>query len=230
MNQIETNQRLNEILFQLGALRDHLQLVEKQIAHKKIIEKRRLDKLIRNRGLSIEDSEVRDASDYYNFMMGFHLPLFLRNTFLVSLYAVYESTVTDVADMMKERQSQSLSMSDLRGNLLEKALKYYNHILKFDLYVNEIDWNRIKMLLELRNAVAHSNSRIDMIKDNKKNKISAWESQKIGLSFRNGYIIIEEQLAESLFASVRSTLINLRVRYQKWKGPNLVEGIYPQYF
>ena len=134
--------------------------------------------------------------------------------------------------MMKERQSQSLSMNDLKGGLLEKAKKYYKHILKFDLYVNENkeDWDRIVMLSELRHAVAHENGRIEMLKGKNAKKILGWEKQKIGLSIRYGYVIIEEQLAENLFESVRSTLSNLRVRYQKWKEPKLSNGIISQHF
>ena len=90
MNQIKTNQRLNEISFQVHALRNHLQWIEKQIAHIKKIEKRRLDNLIRKPGLSIEDPEMKDATHNYDYKIEFLWPLFLRSPFLVTLYAVYE--------------------------------------------------------------------------------------------------------------------------------------------
>ena len=92
------------------------------------------------------------------------LSLFFRGTFLVSLYAVYESVVIEIADLIRDKQSQQIKIDDLRGKFLEKAKKYYKHILQFDLYSNEKAWQQIKMLSELRNAFAHANGRMDRLK------------------------------------------------------------------
>ena len=144
------------------------------------------------------------------------MPRFFRAPFLVVLYAVYESAVIEVARFVQERQSQPISIDDLRGDLLERAKKYYTHILKFDLCVNQKDWHRIMMLSELRNAIAHANGRVEMLNQGARKKITAWEKQEIGLSTYHGYIIIEPELAKNLLESVWSSLTDLVDRFKKW--------------
>ena len=91
----------------------------------------------------------------------------------MSLYAVYESVVIEIADLIRDKQSQQIKIDDLRGNFLEKAKKYYKHILQFDLYSNEKAWQQIKMLSELRNAFAHANGRMDRLKPKPKKKLNS---------------------------------------------------------
>jgi len=81
-------------------------------------------------------------------------------TFLVALYAVYESAVTEIARLIQVGQSQYISLNDIKGEFLDRAKKYYKHILQFELYSKEKEWPRIKMLSELRNAFAHANGRL----------------------------------------------------------------------
>ena len=213
---IDFDFRLLDVSLELHALQDHLKLVEEQIAHIGKTEKIRLDALIRKEGLSPEEPDWHEAIQEHTEKIEFLLPRFLRAPFLVALYAVYESAVTEVARLMQKRQSQPISIDDLRGDLRERAKKYYNHILKFKLCPNPGDWHRITMLSELRNAIAHANGRVEMLNPVAQRKISAWEKQKLGLSTFYGYIIIEAELANNLLEGVRSSLTDLVDRFKKW--------------
>lgn len=215
---MDVRRRLNEIRSELFTLRDHLQFIEKEITRSQKIERRRLDNLINKKRLSVEDEEMKIAKYEYDYKVEFLLPRLLRAPFLISLYAVYESAINDIAKLLKERQSQYLSINDIQGDPLEKAYKYFKHILKFDLYVNNDDWIKIKMLLDLRNAIAHANGRIDMLNEKTSKKVIKWQLNKIGLSSRHGYMIIEASLAKELYDAVRLTLNNLITRYKKLRS------------
>ncbi|KKL68038.1 hypothetical protein LCGC14_2129000, partial [marine sediment metagenome] len=57
---------------------------------------------------------------------------------------------------------------NLRGDFLERAKKYYKHVLKFGLCSDDNTWQRIKILAEVRNVIAHANDRLDMSNENTK--------------------------------------------------------------
>ena len=155
-----------EIEHELYALEDHIKLIESQIKRFQRKERLRLDTHIKIQRLSPEDPEWHEAIQYYNERIEFLLPRFFRGPFLVALYAVYESAVTEIAQLMQKKMQQGISIKDLRGGFLERAKKYYGYILKFDLCTEEKVWQRINMLAELRNAFAHVNGRIEMLNEN----------------------------------------------------------------
>lgn len=216
MVRINVDFRLLDVSLELDALENHLQLIEKQIDHVGKKERLRLDTLIRKERLSSDEPEWHEAVSEYTQRIEFLLPRFFRGPFLVALYAVYESAVIELARLIQGKQSQPISMDDLRGDLLRKAKKYFSHILKFELCTNQKTWHKITMLSELRNALAHANGRVEMLNEGSRKKIRAWERLNLGLSTHYGYLIVEPRLARELFESVRTSLDELVRRYKEW--------------
>jgi hypothetical protein len=206
--------RLLEVSGELYALEDHLKLIEDQMEHIQKTERQRVDSYIRSEGLSPEDPAWHQALDEYTDRIEFLIPRFFRGPFLVALYAVYESTVTEIAGLIQQKQSQRISMNDLRGDFLERAKKYYKHILKFDLYVEDKAWGRVKMLSELRNAFAHVNGRMEMLNENSRRTIKNWERQKAGITTYSGFIVCDAKIVYDIFQVVRTSLEDLVARYK----------------
>jgi hypothetical protein len=208
--------RLLEVESELYALEDHLKLIESQLEQSQRKERLRLDTRIRTQRLSPEDPEWHEAIQHYYERIEFLLPRFFRGPFLVALYAVYESAVTEIAQIMQKKSLQGISIKDLRGDFLKRAKKYYKHILNFDLYTEEKAWQRISMLAELRNAFAHVNGRMEMLNENSRTKIKGWENQKTGIATYSGYIVCDAKIVEEIFQNVRESLENLMNRYKNW--------------
>ena len=214
---------------ELEMLADHRQLIENHIEDLTKKERNKLDrkfakirKTYKCANLTaelIEEWRVEEeiASQEYEWRIN-DPPLFFRGTFLVSLYAVYESVVIEIADLIRDKQSQQIKIDDLRGNFLERAKKYYKHILQFDLYSNEKAWQQIKMLSDLRNAFAHANGRVDRLNSTLKKKIERWNGQKnIGISITiSGHVICEADIVADIFGAVRDSLKDLIKRYKHW--------------
>ena len=163
--------RLLEVESELYALEDHLNLIEGQMEKFQRKERLRLDTYIRTEKLSSEDPEWHMAIQEYDERIEFLLPRFFRGPFLVALYAVYESAVTEVAQLMQQSLSQGISLKDLKGDFLERVKKYYKHILNFNLCTEDKEWQGINILTELRNAFAHVNGRMEMLKEKSRRKI-----------------------------------------------------------
>lgn len=217
--------RLLDAEIALERLTEHLQLIENQIEDLEKKERDKLDrefeeidKIYKCANFTLELSAEKEiAHKNYEWRID-DLSLFFRGPFLVSLYAVYESVVIEIADLIRDEQSQQIKIYDLKGNFLDRAKKYYKHILQFKLYSNERAWQQIKMLSDLRNALAHANGRVDRLKSNPKRNIERWDQQQnIGISITTfDHVKCEADIVDDLFGAVRDSLEDLIERYKHW--------------
>lgn len=210
--------RLLDASIELDALEEHLQLIENQMEHIQKTVRSKTEAYIRKEGLCPNDPEWLSAWQDYNYRID-ALPIFFRGPFLVALYAAYESIVTEVGHLIQDKQSQKIKINDLKGDFLERAKKYYKHILKFDLYSEEKVWQQIRMLSTLRNAFAHANGRLDMLNERSRTIIQNRAQQNLGISTYNGYVICEANIIADIFDAVRNSLEDLIERYKHWDEP-----------
>lgn len=216
MDELDIDFRLVDVTFELFALADHLDLIESQIENIQREERITLEKIFRKSNISPADPEWHEATQNFNRRFDFLLPRTFRGPFLISLYAVYESSVTEISRMIQLAEKQFISLYDLRGDFLDRSKKYFNHILKFDLCTDNTVWQRIKMLSELRNAYAHVNGRLEMLNPGSRKKIKNWEKQNIGIENYNGYLVVHADITREIFELVRSSLDELFTRYKEW--------------
>ena len=93
---------LLEVEMELETLEQHLQLIEEQIQRREcqLEHKRKLD----TKELCLDDDDHAAQWDFINqefrFQIEFVLPHVLRSPFLVSLFSVYETSVTRIAELM----------------------------------------------------------------------------------------------------------------------------------
>ena len=213
---IEKDFRLLDASIELDALEEHLQLIENQMeANPSGQHEIRLRHTSAKRVCAPDDPEWQIAWQKYDCRID-QLPIFFRGTFLVALYAAYESIVTEIAHSIQVKQSQKIKLDDLRGGFLERTKKYYKHILKFDLYSEEKVWQQIRMLSTLRNAFAHANGRLDMLNERSSQIIQKWAEKNLGISTYYGYIICEANIVADIFGAVRDSLEDLIERYKDW--------------
>ena len=152
--------RLLDISLELGALEDYLDTIERQIDHIRESDKLLLEAAIKEQNLKTDDPEWLEVHQNYEHRIDFLLPHFFRGPFLISLYAVYETAVTEIARLIQKRQSQAIALGEIRADdFLNQAKKYYKHILHFDLCDDNAAWQQIIMFSQIRNALAHTNGR-----------------------------------------------------------------------
>ena len=217
MVKIDLDFRLLDVSLELYALEEYLDTMEKQIDHIAASEKLNLEAAIRNQKITPDDPEWHFEHQGYDNRVDFLLPRFFRGPFLVSLYAVYEASVTEIARLLQKGQCLGISIDDLRGDdFLDRAKKYYKHILNFEVCADNSAWQQIKMLSEVRNAIAHTNGRIEMLREKAKKNILNWEKKRIGIDTNGGYIVVDRGFVERTFSKVQSSLKDLVQRYKQW--------------
>lgn len=203
--------RLIDTSIELSTLERQLELIEDQINRRK---EEAYNTLQSN--LQIFPKEEHDiAFQEYTHEMDFVLPRTLRNPFLVSLFAVYESTVTEIARLIQEKQKRRISIDDLNGNFLQRSKKYYRDVVEFRLSMSNQSWQRVTMISDLRNAIAHSNGRLEMMKKSTRNKMDKLlKLSAVRKEF--GFVVVEEAFLKETFAVVKDDLTDLVDRYKKW--------------
>lgn len=212
----EIDFRFIEIEYELSVLDDYIKLLEEQLGGLIEREQRHFDVKIQKEIYQIDEAERQVAyQEFYEHTESL-LPHFFRNPFLVTLWATFESAIIEIAEYLRTEKRLRLRINDIRGqSFLAQAQKYYDHILNFSLCIKPEPLGRIEMLRILRNAVAHSNSRINAIKsDDDRKKIEAWVNQKIGISLKFQTLIFSEKFIKEAYHIMNETLTDLlgRVR------------------
>lgn len=213
--------RLLDVSLELFALEDHLEIIENQInrlSDSALIE---LEEYKLNGNLTPEDADWDQARLECDQRIECLFPRIFRGTFLVALYAVFETAVIEIAGLIQKAQKQEITLNDLRGDFLNKANKYYKNILRFELYRDNKAWQRIRMLAELRNAIAHANGRLDMVKKESQKKFKNWEKQAVGIHSYDNYLLVDSDFAKVTFNMVRQFLNDLVERYKEWDTKTL---------
>ena len=106
----------------------------------------------------------------HDYLTESFLPRVYRSPFIVVLFAVYETAVTEIADLIQSGQGQTRDLKRGGGNVdfLTKAKAYYRDVLGMELSRNEDHWKRLEVLREVRNVIAHTNGRFEMASNKQK--------------------------------------------------------------
>lgn len=208
--------RLLDLSLELDALEDHYTLIKKQISNIRNVEKSSINEYRKREKLTPEDPEWDIARQEFDYKVEFLLPRLFWGSFIVSLYAVLETSIIEISRLIKQTQKHEIDINDYKGNFLERSKKYYKDVLEFKLCCDETTWKRLKILSEVRHAIAHANGRLDMLKEKSKKRIENLEKQNLGISSYNNYILLNSYFAKETFLKVCSMLKNLVERYKEW--------------
>lgn len=204
--------RFREIEAELFVVLQHAEAVERQLPQIAESERYRLGQEL----YSIDDEdEYREMESWIEEFVEEVVPRLYRSPLLVELWAVLESGIIEIANYLQKQQGHSISVQDLRSNNdFERAAKYYDRVLRFPLIKAGDIRERLKMLVLVRNVVAHCNGRIEVINEDRLRKICAWEEKYGEISTDRAYLTFTAVFVESMALAVKTLLEDLikRVR------------------
>ena len=206
---------------ELVVLERHLDIIEKQIEQGR----NTADDQVRIQSQGLDPGNPDDAAEYSllfqerNFEVDFIHPRILRGPFLVTLLAVYESAVTEIARRIQKSKGARISLEDIRASdFLSQSKKYYEDVLQFELSTSNKRWQRIRLLSELRNVIAHANGRLETIGVKKAESLLRWQ----GISKELDCIIVSDVFLRETFGAINDDLEDLVKRYKEWDSANSV--------
>ncbi len=174
--------RFVEIFHELYALEDYIDSVE---SHLPDLIEREKEKAYQSRS-NKESIEWHQNEQALYELIEEVLPRYFRNPIVVTLWAIFESAVIEIAKEVQAQQCLPIALDDIRGDFLERTNKYFNHIIKFPIDARGNSWQHLRKLYLLRNALAHGNGRLDNIKNQEELKT------RLGLDKANSEVAITD--------------------------------------
>jgi hypothetical protein len=197
---------------ELWALSDLLQVLEQQMP---MLAKQQHDNSfeeLRRQGFD-DDIAERDNASY----MAYHfaevaLPRLLRGPFLISLWSLAESTINDVAKRLEKKLGKALGFKDIRGkDNLDQARKYFESVLQFPLCSDATTFNALDRLRILRNAFAHANGQITLVKSDQV-LLKDWALSEKSIAIDGEYLVPSAQYSKDIYTLVDAWIRDLLKR------------------
>ena len=212
-----------KIEFQFSAIFQHIDFVEKTINQ----EQEKLQKTASDFVESEYDlDEEEKASLYFAILenasyIGYEYPsinLFCqiqyRSTFLV-LYSYFEHILNYLCHSIQGELKTPLTLKDIHGQGIERAKTYLVKLAKIEKPFQTKYWQRAKLLSEIRNTIAHNNSKIKYSPEEEKTIYSRLNKEniiKIDQLFEDKsmceLILSYDFLKESIF-SLKSVILDI---------------------
>ena len=131
------------------------------------------------------------------------------------MYNVYESAVKEIANLIQEKNGKNESLANIKGkDFLDRANKYYRGAIGYELSQNKQSWERIRILTEIRHAVAHANGHLELVREGKRKQIKKWIEQDIGIEDYYGDIIISGAFVRETYEMVKDDFESLIERFK----------------
>ena len=211
---IKIDTRFIDSKYELWAVGQYLDAVKEYLPFIKEQERVRTESWLKRKKNVLDESDIDITRQELQDIIDSIFPRFFRYPFVISLWAVYESSIIEVANYMQKKNKLTLKIQDIQGrNFLDYAKKYFDHVLNFPVCTDDHIWERIGMLHTIRNAIAHGNGRIDFIKNTKTiNKITNWANKDIGISINNGKLLFSEDFLNETHTIISDSLKDLFLR------------------
>lgn len=151
-----------------------------------------------------------DQREHYEFV-DYILPRIFHNSYLVSLWAGFESTLTELSKLINKREDIRLRLDELRGGFIDRADKFYDIFLNIQLFEDDLQKKRIKDVYEVRNLIAHANGRIE---SSKKRRIEKFEKHE-GVDVYQGSIVLSKIFNKKAYSEIKSVVNSLLLKYKE---------------
>jgi hypothetical protein len=155
--------RLLETRIELTGLREALQIMESQIQFLGEQRKSQAEaalKALADQGVPWEDGDVHLTIQERDYAVEHLYPRLFRGPFLMTLWAIYESGVKEVARFVKRIKKVELDIDEIRdSDVRGQAKRYFEAVLDVRFASDPARAGDLGKLYKLRNAFAHANGR-----------------------------------------------------------------------
>ncbi|NUW67395.1 hypothetical protein [Vibrio coralliilyticus] len=104
------------------------------------------------RGLNDETWDIHGIfQDYF--------PNLQRKSALLTLTGMFEHELDQLCDSYAKEHSSTVKLNDIAGKSLDRSTKYLEKVCGFDTYKTSSEWQNIKGIQILRNAIVHQNGK-----------------------------------------------------------------------
>ena len=165
------------------------------------------------------DDEQRDS--YYDHMYDEYenvsevLPRLQWNSEFLLVYSTFEHMLNELCRVVQKRSDFELSFKDLGGSGIERAKNYLSKVAGVKTPFDKPNWQRAKLLGEIRNAIAHRNGEVDCLPNDKKSlgarlsKESYLQLKKHIPEQEDAQMILSSEFIRQSIAELRDVMVNV---------------------
>ena len=211
MGKITIDFRFSEINYELWALSEYLEFMERHLPNLSETERKRILSSVYS-NLNHDNGEIQLAYQIADDIETSVLPRHFRAPFVISLWSVFEAAIREISEYIQEKQNQSLGLNDIRGDFLSRVEKYYHHVLQYEICIDGTSWEQIKIIALVRNIFAHANGRKSAIEKGTWNRLENWINENGGLHIDGDFVIPSAAFVRNSYNVIFSLLDDLMNR------------------
>jgi hypothetical protein len=104
------------------------------------------------------------------------IPRIIRMPFLVSIYTLFENSVTHLLKYAQDKEDKVLGLKDINAKSLpSKFNKYMEHVLGYEFKFEAKSMSSLSEIIKLRNCIAHANGNLESLSMAKAEEIASME-------------------------------------------------------
>lgn len=140
---------------ELVIIKDVANNVEVDLLERSVIFNEKSEKRLK-RTPKYSREELEEILDEEYFVIAETMPIIIRQSLFISIYALLETYLNDVCDLLQREQKLQVSVKDLAGNGIFRAKDYLEKVLNVDFPASHKLWQRISNYNRLRNCFVHA--------------------------------------------------------------------------
>lgn len=202
--------RFVEISCELNAIARYIDSVDQQLPDLIQKEGNKAYERLKQRGYENDEVERQIMRQELYKLTEVTLPKYFWGSTLVTIWAIFESGISEIAAELKSQKNLGISLNDINGDVIERVNKYFNYILDMPIETRSKNWQHLRMLYDLRNAIAHANGRFENVKNkNDIKKIKNWAKADIGIQAVSGDILFTSDFVKKTHGIIFELLDDL---------------------
>lgn len=164
--------------------------------------------------LETEAKKYKDA-EYYEYQHIYTvaeegIPRLIRLPLVVSIYTLFENSVTQLLSYAQSKESKELSLKDINGKSpTSKFNKYMKHVLEFDFKISNIAMDELSKINKVRNCIAHTNGDLSAMSDDKAKDIRALKVSGLMIDSTSPQLDVSYEFLENSMGCVENTVREL---------------------
>ncbi len=215
--------RFIEITHELYALEQFINSIEQQLPDLIKTEEKKAYESLKN-GSEADESDWQIMHHELDELIEVTLPKYFWGQTIVTLWAIFESAISEIATEMKAQKKLEIGLNDIQGDVIHRTNKYFNHIINLPVKTRTKSWQHLRMLYVLRNAIAHANGRLENVKSQKDvRKIKTWVGSTIGIDEIDGNILFSSDFVKKTHVIIHE-LLNELIEEVKKQYPKAVQA------
>lgn len=164
-----------------------------------------------------DQEEYRIYQQIYEHTKEFDAPRFFLHGTILFAWSTYETIISTFARRLAATKHPSLKIipQQLKGTFLERTKLFFSDILKIPTIHSSEDWGFLKDVCTVRNAIAHENGDLILMKDKTIEQLKRIDKDSTRFNFDGSHFIVTKEYTNEIISNMHRILSDVFDKYKK---------------